>query len=70
MKRVHTRVSTDDIDSLAYAIKATNTSLGATSVDRTHFDTEKVLNWLAINDVSAHSNLADPDYFERCLWFV
>ena len=63
MKRVHTRVSTDDIDSLAYAIKAT-------SVDRTHFDTKKVLNWLSINDVSAYSNLADPDYFEQCLWFV
>ena len=57
------RVTTEDIDALAYAIEAT-------SGDRTHFETEKVLKWLADNNANAFYNLSNPDYLDCCLWFV
>jgi hypothetical protein len=57
------RVTTEDIDALAYAIEAT-------SGDRTHFETEAVLNWLAKNEPDAHKRLSQHDYLEQALWFV
>ena len=57
------RVTTEDIDALAYAIEAT-------SGDRTHFETAAVLNWLAKNNAGAFYNLSNPDYLDCCLWFV
>ena len=60
------RVTTEDIDALAYAIEATGDAGG----DRTHFETVKVLEWLAKNEPDAHKRLSQHDYLEQALWFV